>query len=133
MEKKLKFVRMAALLGAVSGAAMFLGLASTMASAGEQRLHGEFIATYALIPLSEGSGGNRADASKDIKTANAGTSRAKKDIQTANAGTSRAKKDKAQPDEPRIEDPPLPSFDGGNGEGAQSMGSDASKSRGKNG
>ena len=119
MEKKLKFVRMAALLGAVSGAAMFLGLASTMASAGEQRLHGEFIATYALIPLSEGSGGNRADASKDIKT--------------ANVGTSRAKKDKAQPDEPRIEDPPLPSFDGGNGEGAQSMGSDASKSRGKNG
>jgi len=119
VEKKLNFVRMAALLGAVSGASMFLGLASTAASAGEQRLHGEFTATYGLIPLSEGSGGNRADASKSTKT--------------ANAGTSRAKKDKARSDEPKLEDPPLPSFDGGNGEGAQSMNSDASKSRGKNG
>ena len=119
MEKKLNFVRMAALLGAVSGTSMFLGLASTEASAGEQRLHGEFTATYGLIPLSEGSGGNRADASKSTKT--------------ANASTSRSKKDKAQPDEPKIEDPPLPSYDGDNGESTQSMSSDASESRGKNG
>ena len=119
VEKKLNFVRMVALLGAVSGTSMFLGLASTEASAGEQRLHGEFTATYGLIPLSECSGGNRADASKSTKT--------------ANASTSRSKKDKAQPDEPKIEDPPLPSYDGDNGESTQSMSSDARESRGKNG
>ena len=119
VEKKLKFVRMVALLGAMGGASVFLGLGSTAASAGEQRLHAEFKATYGLIPLSEGTGGSHADISKSFKT--------------ANAGSSRSKKGNGQPDEPKIEDPPLPGFDGGNGEGTQSMSSDASKSRGKNG
>jgi hypothetical protein len=119
VEKKLKFVRMAALLGAVGGASVFLGLGGTAASAGEQRLHAEFKATYGLLPLAEGSGGNRADASKSFKT--------------ANASTSRPKKGNEQPDEPKIEDPPLPGFDGDNGDGTQSTSSSASKSRGKNG
>jgi hypothetical protein len=119
VEKKLKFVRMAALLGAVSGASVFLGLGSTVASAGEQRLHGEFTATYGLIPLIERSGNDNATSPKSTKT--------------ATASVSRSKKGNSQPDEPKIEDPPLPGYDGDNVEATQSMNSAAGKSRGKAG
>ena len=119
MEKKLKFVRMVALLGAVSGASVFLGLGSTAASAGEQRLHSEFTATYGLIPLTESSGGDRVSSPKATKT--------------ATATVSRSKRGNAQPDEPKIEDPPLPGYDGDNGAGTQSVKSAAGKNRGRSG
>lgn len=119
MDKKLKFVRMAALLGAVSGASVFLGLGSTVASAGEQRLHGEFTATYGLIPLIERSSNDSVSSPKSTKT--------------ATASVSRSKKGNAKPDEPKIEDPPLPGYDGENGAATPSMKSAAGKSRGKPG
>lgn len=116
VEKKLNFVRMAALLGAVSGASMFLGLASTAAIAGEQRLHGEFTATYGLFPLTERGGNDGVSAPRSTKT--------------ANASTSRSKKGNGRSDEPKIEDPPLPSYDGNNGAGTQSMNSANGANRG---
>ena len=122
VEKKLNFVRMAALLGAVSGASMFLGLASTAASAGEQRLHGEFTATYGLIPLTERGGNDGASAPKSTKS-----------TKTANASTPRSKKGNVRSDEPKIEDPPLPSYDGDNGAGIQSMNSANGRNRGNSG
>jgi hypothetical protein len=119
VEKKLKFVRMAALLGAVSGASVFLALGSTAASAGEQRLHGEFTATYGLIPLTERSSNDSVTSPKSTKA--------------ATASVSRSKKGNSQPDEPKIEDPPLPGYDGANSANVQSMNSATGKSRGKSG
>ena len=119
MEKKLNFVRMAALLGAVSGASVFLGLGGTAASAGEQRLHGEFTATYGLIPLTERAGNDSVSAPRSTKT--------------ADANTPRSTKGNGQPDEPKIEDPPLPGYDGDNGAGTQSMNSADGRNRGNPG
>lgn len=118
MNKKFNVVRVAALLGAVSGASI-LGLGSAPASAGEQRLHNEFSATYGLIPLYEGSGNTGVGSTmKATKTSTSTTTRSK-------AGNNN------KPDEPKLEDPELPGYDGNNPDGPQAMG--ASASRGRNG
>lgn len=115
VNKKFKALRVAALLGAVGGASVFLGLGSTAATAGEQRLHNEFSATYGLIPLYEGSGNIGVGGSLQATKASVST-------------TSRAKAgNNNKPDEPKLEDPELPGYDGNNPDGPQAMGASASR------
>lgn len=115
VNKKFKALRVAALLGAVGGASVFLGLGSTAASAGEQRLHNEFSATYGLVPLYAGSGNVGAGEMKATKAS----------VSTS----SRSRGGNNKPDEPKREDPELPGYDGNNPDGPQAMGA----SRGRNG
>lgn len=97
MNRNIKLSRVAALLGAVGGVSVVLGLGSTAASAGEQRLHNEFSATYGLIPMFAGSGNTRDTTSMKATKTSASPSR--------NQGSNK-------PDVPQREDPELPSYDG---------------------
>lgn len=97
MSKKFNVMRAAALLGAVGGATVFLGLGSAPASAGEQRLHNEFSSTYGLMPLFQGSGNNDGSSMKATKA-------------STSPSFSRSNGNKA--DEPKREDPELPGYDG---------------------
>lgn len=110
VNRNLKLVRVAALLGAVGSASVFLGFGSAPASAGEQRLHNEFNATYGLVPLFKGSGNDGASRLGSMKATKASMSSGGK---PAAGGNKR--------DEPRREDPELPGFNGDNPDGPTAM------------
>ena len=110
MNSNFKRVRVATLLGAMGGAVVFLGFGSASASAGEQRLHNEFSATYGLIPLYEGSGNVGVGASASMKATKT----------SATSTVNRAKGD-SKADEPKREDPELPGYDGNSPDGPTAM------------
>lgn len=110
VNRNVKLVRVAALLGAVGGAAVFLGSGSAPAIAGEQRLHNEFSATYGLIPPFRGSGQVGGGASNTMKATKTSLS----------SGAKRSKGDNKS-DEPKREDPELPAYDGNNADGPTAM------------
>ena len=94
----------------MGGAVVFLGFGSASASAGEQRLHNEFSATYGLIPLYEGSGNVGVGASASMKATKT----------SATSTVNRAKGD-SKADEPKREDPELPGYDGNSPDGPTAM------------
>ena len=113
MEKKLKALRVAALLGAVSGASVLLAGFSVSAQAGEERLHSASFKVYGLIPAGESKAGANSGSSLHAST----------DTTTSTMNVkSNAKRGSSAPgntadNEPKLEDPPMPSYDGPNGGG----------------
>ncbi|MEI7599583.1 MAG: hypothetical protein WCJ41_09700 [Aestuariivirga sp.] len=102
MEKKLKTFRVAALLSAVNGVSILLISGATPAKAAEERLHNSSYVVYGLVPLSESSkdSGKRAGNTTSVKSA------------FVSVGTSKRGPKGASSNEPKIEDPPLPTYDG---------------------
>lgn len=101
MESKFKALRFALLMSAVGGASVVLVSASNPAQAGEQRLFSSSKHTYGLVPV--GSGG-RSERASDTTTGSRVTKSA------SNAGNNGA----GGGNEPSLEDPPLPAYNGGN-------------------
>lgn len=110
MEKKLKALRVAALLSAVSGASALLISGATPAKAAEERLHNSSYSTYGLIPPGENT--------KDSSTSSRGT---RSDTTSGTTMTKSASFSGSKPgssasgNEPKLEDPPMPSYDGPKG------------------
>ena len=85
----------------MGGASALLMTGATPAKAGEEHLHGSSFKVYGLIPPDQGS--KNSASSNSVRSAKAdGTSRTK----------SAAGKDNTANNEPKIEDPPMPSYDG---------------------
>lgn len=113
MARNPKALRTIALFTAIGGAsALLVAMGSAPASAAEERLHNESFATYGLVPPSAiGSSKSFTDSGhNDSATQPA----------TTFAGAGPSLKGKGKGDEPGIEDPPLPGYDGnGSTEGAR--------------
>jgi len=106
VKKKLKTFRVAALLSAVSGLSVLLISGATPAKAGEERLHSSAVAVYGLVPLSE--------SSKDSNTTHASRAGNTTSMKSASmsGGSSKRGSKGASSNEPKIEDPPMPTYDG---------------------
>lgn len=120
MVKNFKTLRVAALLSVASGAAVLLVGLSAPAKAAEERLHSSSVKVYGLVPPGEGS--KNATNGGSIRTASAenltGTTTMKSGKRGGGAGA-------AASNEPQVEDPPMPTYDG-NVEGNAMAGSEAS-------
>ncbi|MCX7348408.1 MAG: hypothetical protein NTZ54_02445 [Alphaproteobacteria bacterium] len=103
MTKKLTALRVIALLGAMSSASLLL--AGGPAHAAQERLHSETTVTYGLIPPNA-SGASKTEQTKDHGPA--------KRVSVAAAASKSASKGghASKGHEPKIEDPPLPGYDG---------------------
>lgn len=97
--------RVAALLGAMGGASALLVSAATPAKAGEEHLHNSSTKVYGLIPPGEGS--RNATSSGSIRSASTDTG-----TTTMKSGAKRGSGGSTADNEPKIEDPPLPGYDG---------------------
>lgn len=107
MARNLKALRAMALLTAIGGAsALLVAVGSAPAKAAEERLHNETFSTYGLIPPGAiGSSKSLADSGhNDAITSESAT--------TAFASAGPSVKGKGKGNEPGIEDPPLPGYDG---------------------
>jgi hypothetical protein len=106
VEHKLKAFRVAALVSAVGGVAVLLSSGVSPAKAGEERLHSASFAVYGLIPLSENTKdrnttrGTRAQKTNSVKSV------------SAPVGSNKPGPKGVASNEPKIEDPPLPTYDG---------------------
>ena len=104
----LKALRVVALLSVVSGASALLVSGATPAKAAEERLHNASYQTYGLIPPGENT--------KDSH----GSTRAHSDNTSGTTMTKTASFSGSKPgssagnNEPKLEDPPMPSYDGAN-------------------
>lgn len=104
MKKTVTALRVATLLGAMCGASALLVAAATPAKAAEERLHGSSYQVYGLIPLGESNRGATSPGSMRASGTDTKT--------TSKTGTGKGNK---ADDEPQLEDPPLPPYDGPNG------------------
>lgn len=105
MVRTFKALRFAALLGTATLGAIVLAGVGNPARAAEARLHSSSAKVYGLIPLGEGDkvpahGGSFRTASAEAKLG-VGKMKSGSRRGTSNAGN-----------EPRIEDPPMPTYDG---------------------
>lgn len=103
---KRKAIQIAALLGVLSGASALVVSASAPAQAGEQRLHSSTSASYGLIPPGQNGEERGGITGKSTMTKSA-----------SNAGNMGGGSAAGSGDGPQLEDPGLPSYDGGNGGG----------------
>ena len=88
----------------MGGASALLITGSAPAKAGEERLHNSSFTVYGLIPPSESTKdaatrSNRAETTSAVRTASLGSSMKPGATRTAS-------------NEPKIEDPPMPTYDG---------------------
>lgn len=111
MKKTINAFRVAALLGTMGTASALLMSGSTPAKAGEERLHSSSTKVYGLIPVSESNKG--ASATNSVRAANANSSTTVKSGNKNGAGKSASSGNLGN--EPKVEDPPMPSYDGPNG------------------
>ncbi len=100
---KLKALRATAMLTAIGGvSALLVTMGSAPAKAAEERLHNESFGVYGLVPPTGSSmsieGGHKDSASQPVSYAAAGPS-----LKAKGGGKN---------DEPGLEDPPLPGYDG---------------------
>ena len=101
----LKSLKTIALCGALGGSALLLGTATAPVQAAESRLHNEATFTYGLIPGDTGNSSKSAAGGSHDKTTSAKSSQ--------NSGSLGAP---GNGGEPQIEDPPLPGYEGGDGQ-----------------
>lgn len=105
---KLKALRATAMLTAIGGvSALLVTMGTAPAKAAEERLHNESFSIYGLVPpttlgasQSFTEGGHKDSASQPVSYAASGPS-----LKVKGGGKT---------DEPGIEDPPLPGYDGNN-------------------
>lgn len=128
MEKTFKAFRVAALLSAVSGASVVLISGATPAKAGEERLHSTSTKVYGLIPPGESN--KSTTSSNSTRTASADT--LSSTVTTKSPSKRGGNQGAAASNEPKIEDPPMPSYDGPNGGGNAMASNDTGTSPGFN-
>ena len=109
VEMKFKALRVVALLSVVSGASALLVSGATPAKAAEERLHNASYQTYGLIPPGENSKDSRSNTRTRSDNA-AGTTKTK----SATYSGAKPGGAPASNNEPKLEDPPMPSYDGAN-------------------
>lgn len=106
VKMKIKALQIVALLGVMGGVSTLLVSTSAPAQAGEQRLHSSTKASYGLIPPGQKGEERGGITGKSTSTKSASNSK------PSNGGS---KPSNGNTDGPQLEDPGLPSYDGGAG------------------